>query len=91
VNFNSGEAEANQVVAQIVAHRGRAVAIPADVSLDEDVVRMFKTAERHLGPIQGRVNNAGITGGLARVQDVFRGSAAPGFCRECHRRHVMCA
>jgi NAD(P)-dependent dehydrogenase (short-subunit alcohol dehydrogenase family) len=33
---------------------------------------MFETAERDLGPIQGLVNNAGITGGFARVQDLSR-------------------
>jgi NAD(P)-dependent dehydrogenase (short-subunit alcohol dehydrogenase family) len=31
---------------------------------------MFETAERELGPIKGLVNNAGITGGFARVEEV---------------------
>ena len=33
-------------------------------------MRMFECAERELGPIKGLVNNAGITGGFARVEDV---------------------
>jgi len=33
-------------------------------------VRLFETAERELGPIRGLVNNAGITGGRARVEEV---------------------
>ena len=31
---------------------------------------MFETAERELGPIKALVNNAGITGGFARVEEV---------------------
>jgi len=31
---------------------------------------MFVAAERELGPIQGLVNNAGVTGGFARVEEV---------------------
>ncbi|GCE08046.1 SDR family oxidoreductase [Dictyobacter aurantiacus] len=70
VNFANGEATARQVVAQIVAAGGRAIAIQADVAREEDILRLFETAERELGPLQGLVNNAGITGGFARVEDV---------------------
>jgi NAD(P)-dependent dehydrogenase (short-subunit alcohol dehydrogenase family) len=70
VNFSSGEQEANGVAAKIVAAGGRALAIQADVSREEDIVHMFATAERKLGPIKGLVNNAAITGGFARVEEV---------------------
>jgi NAD(P)-dependent dehydrogenase (short-subunit alcohol dehydrogenase family) len=40
-----------------------------DVSREEDVVRIFETAESELGPMEGLVNNAAITGGFARVED----------------------
>jgi len=58
------------VADEIVARGGRAVAIQADISREQDVVRLFGTAERELGPIRGLVNNAGITGGRARVEEV---------------------
>lgn len=70
VNFLKGETEANTIVDQIVAAGGRARAIKADVSSDAQIVRMFEIAERELGPIKALVNNAGITGGFARVEDV---------------------
>lgn len=70
VNFASGESEAGAVVHDIVASGGRALAIHADVSIENDVVRMFQTAEAELGPIKALVNNAAITGGFARVEDV---------------------
>ena len=70
VNFSRGETEAKQIAAEIIRGGGRALAIHADVSREADILRMFETAERELGPIKGLVNNAGITGGFARVEDV---------------------
>ena len=70
VNFATGGAEAKKVVDQIVAGGARAISIHADVCNEEQIVRMFETAERELGPIKALVNNAGITGGFARVEEV---------------------
>ncbi len=70
VNYYTGEAEARTVADQITAAGGRAIAIRADVSREEEIMRMFETAERELGPIKALVNNAAITGGFARVEDV---------------------
>jgi NAD(P)-dependent dehydrogenase (short-subunit alcohol dehydrogenase family) len=70
VNFATGEADAAKVVDAIVAARGRSIAIRADVSREAEIIRMFERAERDLGPIKGLVNNAGVTGGFARVEDV---------------------
>jgi NAD(P)-dependent dehydrogenase (short-subunit alcohol dehydrogenase family) len=70
VNFATGEDEARRVVDEIVTAGGRATAIQADVSCEQDIVRMFEKAERDLGPIKGLVNNAAITGGFARVEEV---------------------
>jgi len=70
VDFNSGEAEANRVAAEIEDAGGRALAIRADVSREHQIVELFKTAERELGPIKALVNNAGVTGGFARVENI---------------------
>jgi NAD(P)-dependent dehydrogenase (short-subunit alcohol dehydrogenase family) len=70
VNFNSAEGKARKLVNEIVASGGRALAIQADLAREADIVRMFQTAERELGPIKALVNNAGITGGFARVEAV---------------------
>jgi NAD(P)-dependent dehydrogenase (short-subunit alcohol dehydrogenase family) len=70
VNYARGEKEAARVVGEIEAAGGRAAAIQADVGVEGDVVRLFVEAERMLGPITGLVNNAGITGGFARIEDV---------------------
>lgn len=70
VNFNTGESESKKVVDQIASAGGRALAIQADVSQEDQILKLFKTAERELGPIKALVNNAGVTGGFARVEDV---------------------
>jgi NAD(P)-dependent dehydrogenase (short-subunit alcohol dehydrogenase family) len=76
VDYASGEAEARAVVEQIISAGGRAFAIQADVAKEEDVVRLFETADRELGSIKALVNNAAITGGFARVESVTSSTLA---------------
>src|ERR1700733_7707656 len=76
VNFNTGEAEAKKVVDEIAAAGGRALAIQADVSYEAQIIRMFEIAERELGPIKALVNNAAVTGGFARVEEVSSAALA---------------
>jgi NAD(P)-dependent dehydrogenase (short-subunit alcohol dehydrogenase family) len=76
VNFATGEVEAKKVVDGIVASGGRAVAIQGDVSREEDILRLFESAECDLGPIKALVNNAAITGGFARVEEVSSAAIA---------------
>ncbi len=70
VNWAKSEDGARSVVADIEAAGGRALAIQGDVAREADILRLFETTERELGPIEGLVNNAGITGGMAKVIDV---------------------
>jgi len=70
VNFCSGKSEAEKIADEIRSRGGQALAIRADVAREDQIVRMFETAERELGPISALVNNAGITGGFARVEEV---------------------
>jgi NAD(P)-dependent dehydrogenase (short-subunit alcohol dehydrogenase family) len=70
VNYNNSEGGAGRIVSDIEAAGGKALAIQGDVAREADVMRLFETAEKHLGAIEGLVNNAGITGGMASVMDV---------------------
>src|SRR5262249_51921155 len=70
VNFSRSESEAQKVVQEIRDKGGKALAIEADISHEQDILRLFQTAERELGPITALVNNAAITGGFARVEAV---------------------
>lgn len=69
-NFVADEESASGVVREIENGNGRAIAIRADVSKEREVVQLFENAERSLGPVVALVNNAGITGGFSRVEDV---------------------
>ncbi|HXP75111.1 MAG TPA: SDR family oxidoreductase [Stellaceae bacterium] len=62
VNYRHGEAEANAVVAAIEKRGGRAIAVRADVSNEDDVKRMFEAVASKLGPITALINNAGWGG-----------------------------
>jgi NAD(P)-dependent dehydrogenase (short-subunit alcohol dehydrogenase family) len=64
VNYATNESAAEMVVRDSVAAGGRAIAVQGDV------LRLFETAEREFGLLGGLVNNAGVTGGFARVEDV---------------------
>ncbi len=79
VNFATGEAEAAQVVEKVVKGGGRAVAIQADVSREQQIIGMFEKAEQKLGPIKALVNNAAVTGGFARVEEVSQAAIAKVF------------
>ncbi|MBV9439407.1 MAG: SDR family oxidoreductase [Candidatus Eremiobacteraeota bacterium] len=61
---------AHTVAAEVKRAGRRALAQRADVAEERDVVHAFDAAESALGPITGLVNNAGITGGLRRVESV---------------------
>src|SRR5258708_32144835 len=64
------ETAATAVVRDIVSAGGHAIAVQGHVGREEDILRLFKTAEREFGRIEGLVNNAAATGGFARVQDL---------------------
>ena len=68
INYRSREAEAHKVVADIAAKGGQAVALPADIAREADIVRLFEETERALGPITHLVNSAGI-GQRTRVDE----------------------
>ncbi|MGH7328297.1 MAG: SDR family oxidoreductase [Polyangiaceae bacterium] len=70
VNYSRDREGAERVVREIAEAGGAAQAIGADVAREDDVKRLFDEAQRAYGPLRGLVNNAGITGGLARVEDV---------------------
>jgi NAD(P)-dependent dehydrogenase (short-subunit alcohol dehydrogenase family) len=70
VNYANDVNAARDVLTNLTSAGSRAVAIQGDISREADVLRLFEIAERELGPIRALVNNAAITGGFARVQDI---------------------
>ena len=60
VNYANGQAEADKLVATIVADGGAAIAVQADVSNVADVQALFDAAQEAFGGVDVLVNNAGI-------------------------------
>lgn len=70
VNYATNAAAADAVVARIAEAGGSALAVQGDVALEADIVRLFETAERELGPITALVNNAGVVDMPERVDSM---------------------
>jgi len=70
VNYVRNQPAANAVVADIARAGRRAIAVQADVAIEADVVRLFETVDRELGPLRALVNNAGILEQQTRVDRI---------------------
>ena len=68
VNYSASRAAAEAVVADIEAAGGRALAVKADVAVEAEVVAMFATVDRELGPLEVLVNNAGSVGQYGPIE-----------------------
>lgn len=69
VNYRGNRAAAEAVVGQITKAGVKAIAVAADVSVEPDVERLFKTVDEQLGPVSALVNNAGVLEKQLRVED----------------------
>jgi len=70
VNYVQARGEAETVARHIREAGGRAIAVHADTSVEADVERMFAEVDDAFGAVTALVNNAGITGGFRRVEEV---------------------
>ena len=60
VNYRRSADAAEAVVSGIEAAGGQAISVCADVSREEDIMRMFQNVDAELGPVSALVNNAGM-------------------------------
>ena len=70
VNYLKNKAAAKQIVEEINADGGRALAVGADISREEEVVKLFCAVDDKLGKISALVNNAGILETQMRIEDM---------------------
>ena len=59
VNYHANSLAADEVVRQIRAGGGRAIAVQADVADEAQVLRLFEQVDAKLGRLDALVNNAG--------------------------------
>lgn len=68
VNYSSSAEDAARIAQEINSSGGRAVAMKADVSTEEDVQRLFAETIEHFGAVDIVVSNAGIQKDAALVE-----------------------
>ena len=62
INYRENKNAAERLVNQITYKGGKAMSIQADISMEEEVIKMFSKIDNEFGSIIGLVNNAGIVG-----------------------------
>lgn len=67
VNYSANSLAADEVVRQIRAGGGQAMAVQADVAKEADVLAMFEKIDAKFGRLSALVNNAGIVDQTSRV------------------------
>jgi NAD(P)-dependent dehydrogenase (short-subunit alcohol dehydrogenase family) len=69
VGYATNQKAADDVVAQIEAKNGKAIAVKCDVGSEADILALFKAADA-FGTLGALVNNAGIVGPSIRVDQM---------------------
>jgi len=67
VNYTRDAQAADRVVQEIRTTGGQAHAFQADVGIEADIERLFQSVDKHMGPLGGLVNNAGVLDKATRV------------------------
>lgn len=70
VNYAHNSLAADEVVRQIRAGGGTAMAVQADVGVESDILAMFSRIDAKLGPVNALVNNAGVVDVACRVESL---------------------
>jgi NAD(P)-dependent dehydrogenase (short-subunit alcohol dehydrogenase family) len=60
VHYNASEADADEVVAELHRNGVHAVALNADLSMEDDTQRLVERAHEAVGPLTALVNNASV-------------------------------
>lgn len=68
VDYRKNHAAAETVINAIRSDGGQAIAVQADISIEAEVLGLFETCDRELGPLTALVNNAGILETQMRVE-----------------------
>ena len=70
VNYLQDRSAADEVVAAIQKDGGKAIAVQADIGVESDVVRLFETVDRELGPLTALVNSAATLESQMRLEQM---------------------
>ena len=90
VGYASNEAAAKEVVANIEAKNGKAIAVQCDVGKESDILRLFEAADK-FGTLGALVNNAGIVGKSGVRVDEMSAERIPEMMAVTVTGSILCA
>lgn len=70
VNYHKNKLAAEKVVKDIIAKGAKAAAVQADISKEEDIIRLFSETDRLFGKLHSLINNAGILERQMRLEEM---------------------
>lgn len=70
INYQSDEKAAHAVLEQVRGLGAQAIAVRADVSIEDEVIALFNRVDAELGRVTALVNNAGTVGQKSRVDEM---------------------
>jgi NAD(P)-dependent dehydrogenase (short-subunit alcohol dehydrogenase family) len=70
ISYQRAREAADRVVSDIKHRGGEAVAIQAEMADEASIIGLFESVDRGLGRLTALVNNAGITGPIAKLQEL---------------------
>ncbi len=70
INYLTDEPAALRVLEQVRELGAVAIAVRADVSIEDEVIRLFNRVDAELGPVTALVNNAGTVGQKSRLDEM---------------------
>lgn len=70
LTYQSNQALADRVAADIVAAGGRALAVRAEMADEASILALYRTVDEKLGTVTALVNNAGTPGPMGRIDAV---------------------
>jgi len=70
VNYCTAADKANDIVKAIKNNNGQAIAVQADMSSEQEIIKLFDIVDQQLGTVTALVNNAGTNGGICEVEQI---------------------
>ncbi|HLB43239.1 MAG TPA: SDR family oxidoreductase [Gammaproteobacteria bacterium] len=70
VNYYQAKEQANEIVNNIQKKNGIALAVKANLAVEQDIIRLFDMVDQQLGPIFALINNAGTNGGICEIENI---------------------
>ncbi len=70
LTYQSNQALADKVVADIRTAGGKAIAVRAEMADEASILALYRTVDEQLGPVTALVNNAGTPGPMGKIDAV---------------------